>query len=70
MSDEKEFDVRYTDAITCPHCGHAQSDSWEYGVEESGRAVECGECEKEFYCSASISITYVSEFLKEGAGKK
>lgn len=57
--------ARYSHNVVCPECGWENLDSWESGVDESGGIVECGGCEKEFYCCQSISIDYTSAFIKE-----
>lgn len=58
------IDHEYTREIVCPYCGCEFSDSWEYGDGEDIGEVECECCEKEFFVSRVIDITYVSKALK------
>lgn len=54
----------YTDEITCPHCEHEFSDSWEYGHREDIGEVQCGECSKCFYARRNICVSYTTETLQ------
>jgi hypothetical protein len=43
----------------CPHCKHAQRDSWELGdIYDSGGEMECGECCKTFRAVRNISVSW------------
>lgn len=53
----RDFDTSLTDDIVCPHCGHEFSDSWEYDLDGSAE-LECEECEKKFFATRNISVTY------------
>lgn len=50
------------DLIVCPWCGYEDPCSWEWrpnggGSSGDGEAT-CPSCEKDFYCSSDISISY------------
>lgn len=64
MSDEIE--CRYTTEITCPHCGHATSDSWEAADEDH---IICDKCGNEYKYTRDIEVTYVSEKLNPTEGE-
>lgn len=60
-----KIDHEYTREVTCPYCGHENSDSWELsGGDGEEFETECGSCEKEFTYARNIEITY-STFKKE-----
>ncbi len=64
------IDHECVDEITCPFCGNEFSDSWEYGSgEEDIGLIECGECEKGFYATRNISISYSTEKATYGTCK-
>jgi hypothetical protein len=44
----------------CPYCGYLETDVSEYfnGFDEGGYEVNCPDCEKPFWLSRSIIITY------------
>jgi len=48
--------------ITCPYCKYEHTDSWESGLDNDGDSMEydCGECEKKFHVSLSVSRDYTS----------
>ena len=46
--------------ILCPYCGHKQMNSWEKAPDEDNDNVLCGACEREFYVSKYIDVTYTS----------
>ena len=48
----------YTDEITCPWCGYADSDSGE--SDDDDDECECGECGGIFSYSRSVSVSYSS----------
>lgn len=48
-------DTDFTAEITCPWCGHAQSDSWE--AEDEG-LHECANCENHYRHTRDVEITY------------
>lgn len=55
----KEIDHHYTQDITCPACGRAYTDSWEFGLggEEEGQE-KCDSCGLEFKWSRFIDVSY------------
>lgn len=57
------IDTRLTDEITCPHCGHTFSDSWEYDFYGGGM-VDCVACSKEFEYWVDISVAYTTYKLR------
>ena len=46
--------------IICPYCGHEQRNSRENAPEEDNENVQCGACDREFYVSRWVDITYTS----------
>ncbi|WP_251861951.1 hypothetical protein [Clostridium sp. Marseille-Q2269] len=61
----------YTREITCPFCGYEYVDSWDYeNNEEDLGLMECPECEKLFYASREIEVTYSTEKANYGTCKK
>ena len=63
MSEEfEEADAQYTREITCPWCGHEDSDSWE--ASDDGEQ-DCGMCHKPFTYERDVDVTYVSERVIE-----
>jgi len=60
----KEIDHEYTQEIVCPYCGAEWTDSWEEGShpgDEDIGELECFECERKFYATRNIDITYCTE---------
>jgi transcription elongation factor Elf1 len=59
--DAVEYDTDSTDEVTCPHCGHEHSDSFEYGhpASDTGTA-DCDECGKSFKWQCEYTITYTT----------
>jgi uncharacterized Zn-finger protein len=57
-------DTSYTDDPICPYCGKAQRDAWEIdlgpGYEGDGE-MACGWCEREFYISRHVAISYTTK---------
>ena len=51
-----EFDD--TDEIVCPYCGHRYEDSYECGGNDEYFEEECEDCEREFYVTRIIDISY------------
>lgn len=59
MIDSKaEIDCHYTDDPVCPHCGHVQSDAWEW-CEGDDDERECQKCDMKFEYSRH-TFTYYS----------
>lgn len=58
MSLKQQFDTSWTKEAVCPHCGHEQSDSWEYS--DSG-VYNCGSCDKKFHLTRNTKVTYTTE---------
>ncbi len=52
---------RHKDDVECPHCDHEHDESWDF--PESG-VVSCHSCEKDFYMTRNIQITYSSSKVK------
>lgn len=49
------------DKVACPHCGHLHdtSDWVEYGGHDGDSFdIECYECEEDFSCTTTVTITY------------
>ena len=63
---DAEIDTEYTDDLVCPHCGHADSDSWEHYLDSDGEtAFTCCEyCGLSFKYTQHISMSFTSH--KEG----
>jgi hypothetical protein len=57
-------DTDYTDKPVCPFCGYEVDDTCELDHSENGDIIECGECEREFYYEASISVSWSTRPLK------
>lgn len=53
---------QYTDEITCPYCGHEESDSWEHGDEDD--SFECGNCGRIFSYVRHTKVTYCTHRLE------
>lgn len=64
---EKEpewHECNLTHEAVCPYCGHEHGDSWEWGGTERGETdgeAECDSCEREFFWSRDVSVTYSSQ---------
>ena len=54
MSNEIDHD--YTDDPVCPHCGEVHQDAWEW--REDDGECDCGKCEKPFFYTRHISVSY------------
>lgn len=58
-----------TEEIVCPFCGSEFTESWEFGEysnDEDLGLVECDECNKSFYATRNISISYSTKKAKYG----
>jgi predicted RNA-binding Zn-ribbon protein involved in translation (DUF1610 family) len=53
-----EIDHKYTEEITCPHCGQEVWNSWE--CSDYDYQVECGSCNKLFGYSRHVEVSYSS----------
>ena len=51
---EFDGDTEYTNEVTCPHCGHQCSDSWEMSEGEH----ECGDCGREFEMERDVTVSF------------
>lgn len=70
MDCEKEIDHEYTDEIVCPYCGHVFSGSWEENSnKEDLGLLECEECDRSFYASRIITVSYSTEKANYGTCK-
>lgn len=49
-----------TDEVVCPYCGHKHDNSTEWFDTKSDVTIECEneECEREFFASREVSVTY------------
>lgn len=48
----------------CPYCGHVQHDAWEFTERcTDGDEVTCGECGKDFWAEANISVSWRTKAL-------
>lgn len=61
--------VRDTEPI-CPYCGTIPSD-WAmdlpspFELAERGTLFECGECEREYYVTCHVVVTYTTEAIDD-----
>lgn len=48
--------------ITCPYCGNAFTDSWEYGYDNDGDSgiEECEKCNKKFQVLVHRDVSFSS----------
>ncbi len=53
----------FTPEITCPHCGHVKSDSWECAEGER----ECGDCGRTYDVIRNVEVTYSTTKVKAKA---
>ena len=67
MTDCKH-DLRLQQAPVCPHCGHIESDAWEFdfgpGLEGDG-VFCCGSCDEEYNCSREVTTYYTTSKVKK-----
>jgi hypothetical protein len=54
----KEDNLSFKEEITCPHCGHEESDSWDASDEEESR--DCDVCGSVFSYTREVEVTYTS----------
>jgi len=58
----------FTMNITCPWCGHENSDSWEVdfgsGTSEIAR-LDCAKCEKIFLATRLVTVDYSTERIED-----
>ena len=49
-----------TEGLKCPYCGYLDRDAYElfHGFDEDGQEIKCGSCDKTFWSTRSIRITY------------
>jgi hypothetical protein len=56
-------DYKDTEYATCPHCGFADQDSWEFdlgpGLDGDGE-VSCGSCGNDYFLERHVSVSYSS----------
>lgn len=56
-----EIDHRHTNNITCPHCGHEESNSQErLSILNDSGTDECNECGMSFFWQVNFDITYTT----------
>ena len=46
----------------CPYCGEKVSDAWEL---DDDTEIECGACEREFWCWRVVDVRYTTGPAKE-----
>ena len=58
------IDTELQPAITCPYCGYAFVDSWDYA---DGGEVDClnEACEKPFMFARDVEVTYTTSKIKD-----
>jgi transcription elongation factor Elf1 len=57
-----DIDHEYTDNLVCPFCGHKDTESREISPgDENLGLTECTNCEKYFYGTRNITISYSTE---------
>lgn len=61
-SDQLEIDHEFTDEVVCPYCGHEYSDCRDFDDEGE---MQCYECDKIFWISQHVSISYSTSKLCE-----
>ncbi len=49
-----ELDTLYEEQVTCPWCGHEETDSWKF----KDGVYECSECDKPFEVYRHVSVDY------------
>lgn len=60
-----------TSEIVCPHCGYEFSESYEISPnEEDIGKIQCEQCEKFFYATRNVEITYDTEKCRVGTCRK
>lgn len=52
-----EDEIFQSDEITCPYCGHIESDSWECSDEDTNICDTCG---SEYYYQRVVEVSYTS----------
>lgn len=58
----EEIDCNNTEEITCPYCGYAYTDSFEFR-NDTGEE-RCNSCKKKFYYSRDIYVSYSTEKME------
>lgn len=52
--------------LICPYCGHKHSDPYEYfHANDEDTEVTCNNCEREFFATRMVSVTYRAMPLRE-----
>lgn len=65
-----EIKHNHTKEVTCPYCGYEFSDSWEFvSSHEDLGLIDCPECDKEFYGTRNIEVTYSTKQARYGTCK-
>lgn len=62
----------YAKNVTCPYCGHVDTDSWEldFGLSSDEEILaECGACEETFKVARTIEVTYSSILPEDVKGE-
>jgi transcription elongation factor Elf1 len=66
--DREEIENLYNRRLTCPYCGHVETDSWEIaagGEDGDIGQTNCGECNREYEYTINVDITYSSNKIKD-----
>ena len=67
--DKENINHEFTNEVVCPFCGYEFSDSWEFGGDEDIGLINCESCEKEFYATRNVEITYSTQKAAYGTCK-
>lgn len=54
-------DTEWTDAPTCPYCGHEETDAWEIEFRNESAEVSCSSCGKDYDCTEHRTFNYTSK---------
>jgi hypothetical protein len=55
------IDTWHEPHVICPWCGSVHDDEWDMGLDEDDfHEVECGECERIFFATVNIEVSYTT----------
>lgn len=60
-------ETQYTTYPVCPYCGYEHPDAWEWDFgagTEGNTEIECDNCEKEFFVSRMVEVSYSTRKIK------
>ena len=66
----ESYDCEMRDALVCPACGHAETDSWEYFRDDEDGTVSCGSCGVDYYASRIVSVYYTTRIIEPAKGEE